>query len=79
MIRLGWNAIYEQFFIADDDGATNLPSVSAALLDDVDRWQDYLRENFEPHDDITGGRWQGCLGEGALKAVRDSPSECVGS
>lgn len=57
-IHLGWNAIYEQFFITDDSGGTNLPAVSAALLEDVDRWQNYLRENFEPHDDITGGRWE---------------------
>jgi hypothetical protein len=56
-IRLGWNSVYDRFFVTDDKGATELPKVTAELRDGVQRWQDYLLENFVPEDTVVAGRW----------------------
>lgn len=57
-IRIGWNSIYERFFVLDDNGGTEMPAVSQTLLDDVFAWQKYLLDNFTPEDSVRGGVWR---------------------
>jgi hypothetical protein len=57
-VRIGWNNIYERFFVLDDNGETEMPSVSQALLDDLFAWKKYLLDNFTPEDSVLAGVWR---------------------
>ncbi len=56
-IRYGWNSIYDQFSITDDNGGASLPDVSSSLRDACDTWEQYLLDHFTPRDHFTGGDW----------------------